>query len=190
MTTAEATLFGMGQFWLQDGGTPPAVETWDQSNGLAVTADVGAVILTGDAYGPVQVAVDVRAERPPEADDPFAFGDGSEWDDIVEVSVTCREGPLNVGALEGELSDELPAVDTRGAGSYRVRVHTRDRDDPGVDDDGMPRPNDRFLLVSWPAPPQPPLLIRLTDRRGLGTRMAWVKRLSRGRPPARGDDSG
>jgi hypothetical protein len=140
----------------------------------SLLARVGAAVLTGEALGPVQVRLDVRADRPQEADEPFGFGDGSEWDDIVEVSVTCHEGPLRLCDFGVGFITALPALDVLGSGSYRVRVHVQGRDNPTVDEDGMPVPTDRFLIVSWPAPPQPPFLIRLTDRRGLGTRMSWL----------------
>jgi hypothetical protein len=90
MSRAEAQVHGMGQFWIQDGDLAPPVETWDQSNGLAFPAAVGAVILTGETYGLVTVALDVRTDPP---DWPSV---GPEWDDTVEISVTCQEGPLLV----------------------------------------------------------------------------------------------
>jgi hypothetical protein len=174
MTSAEATVYGSGQFWLQDGDTAPPVESWDQSNGLIITASVGAAVLTGEVPGAIQVTLDVRSHRPQEADEPLAFGDGTTWDDIVEVSLVCNHGPLRVCDFDVGFIEALPALDTVGPGTYRVRVHVHGRDSPSIDEDGMPTPTDRFLIVCWPAPHEPPFLIRLTDRRGLGTRMSWL----------------
>jgi hypothetical protein len=175
MVRAEARLNGMGQFVLQDGDTSPPVETWDQSNGLAITASVGATILTGEAWGPITVAVDVRDAVPAEAADPLAFDTGQRWNDIVEISVVCEDGPLRVCGLDDGFVEGLPPLGPPGPGTYRVRVHVRGRDDPAMGDDGMPSPTDHFLLVAWPAPARPPLLIRLTDRRGLSGRGAWLE---------------
>jgi hypothetical protein len=176
MIGTEAQLNATGQFALQDGDTAPPVESWDQSNGLAFTASVGATILTGEAWGPITVAVDVHDMVPPDAADPLAFtATDQQWDDIVEISVICKDGPLRVCGLSEGFIEGLPPLGPGGPGSYRVRVHVSGRDNPTMDADGMPAPTDRFLLVAWPAPPRPQLLIRLTDWRGLNTRLSWLE---------------
>jgi hypothetical protein len=174
MARAVSELFGMGQFVLQDGDTAPPVGSWDQSNGLLVTAEVGAVVLTGETYGPVSVAVDVHDARPSQADDPYGFAREETWDDIVEAGVTCEDGPLRVCDLNFGFVTGLPDLGPQGHGTYRVRVHVRGRDEPGEDGEGMPVPSDKFLIVCWPEPPRPALAIRLTDRRGLNIRSSWV----------------
>jgi hypothetical protein len=170
ISEGQVEVHGEGQFWIQDGDETPPVDSWDQSNGLIVTATVGAVVLTGEALGPIAVTLEVRP------DDPGLTDLGSEWDDIVEASVRCQEGPLRLLGLEQGFVPGLSALDSQGPGDYRVRVHVTGRDTPTRDADGFPRAADRFLIRCWPAPPQPPLLIRLTDQRGLGTRLSWLNR--------------
>jgi hypothetical protein len=171
MSITEAQVFGMGQFWIQDGDLAPPVETWDQSNGLAFPAATGAVILTGEAYGRVTVALDVRTDAP-------ELGDvSSEWDDVVEISVMCEQEALLVCDLNEGFVPGLPALNSQGPGAYRLRVHVRGRDDPALDVDGIPTPADRFLIQCWPAQLKPPLAIRLTDMRGLNSRMSWIQRI-------------
>jgi hypothetical protein len=173
MTAYEGRLAGMGQFYIQDADEAPPVETWDQSNGLAFPASVGAVILTGGVYGRVDVVLDVRDDAPDLADL------GAEWEDVVEISVTCEEGPLQVCDLSQGFVPGLPALDSQGPGEYRMRVHAAGRNSPGVDPDDMPVAQDRYLICCWPAPAQPALAIRLTDQRGLNTRFAWIEQASR-----------
>jgi len=152
MTLAEAVVSGSGQFWIQDGDTFPPVETWDQSNGLVVLAS-----------------------RPSYAEDGYALGGDVAWDEIVEASVTCREGPLRVCSESDGFAD-LPRLDSTGPGTYRLRVHAINRNRPAYDADGFAAPTDRYLIVAWPEPPAPPVLIRVSDRRGCDLRMVvWLK---------------
>jgi hypothetical protein len=173
MTAYQGRLAGMGQFYLQDADEAPPVATWDQSNGLAFPASVGAVVLTGEIYGQVAVELDLRDDAPDLA------GLGDEWEDVVEISVTCEEGPLQLCDLGQGFVPGLPALDSQGPGEYRVRVHAQGRDSPGVDADDMPVAQDRYLICCWPAPARPPLAIRLTDQRGLNTRIAWIEQAFR-----------
>jgi hypothetical protein len=173
MTTYQGLLAGMGQFYVQDGDQAPPVETWDQSNGLAFPASVGAVVLTGEVYGRITVELDLRDDAP----DPADLAD--EWEDVVEISVICEEGPLQICDLNQGFVPGLPPLDSQGPGEYRIRVHARGRNSPGVDADDMPVAQDRYLICCWPAPARLPLAIRLTDQRGLNTRIAWIEQTRR-----------
>lgn len=177
MARGEAAIFGHNQFWIFETELLPDPDTWDPSNGLAVTAEHGAVILTSEYMGDVQVTVDARQERPAEADDPNGLCDGRNWDDIVEISVTCVTGPMRVLPVEGDV--DLPRLDTRGPGGYRLRIHARNRDVPILDDEGLESSTDEYLIVSWPAPSGHSLSIRLTDQRGIGTRWSHAQYLDR-----------
>lgn len=100
---------------------------------------------------------------------------GLDWDDVVEVSVVCHTGPLQVWPIDDEdWVNDLPRLDTVGPGPYRVRVHARNRDIAGPDPDGFGSATDEYVIVSWPEPVQPPLLIRLTDLRGFATRASQL----------------
>jgi hypothetical protein len=171
MITRESVFNASGQFYIQDGGTLPPVSSWDFSNGLVLTASVGATILTGEAYGDIHVALHIWDVRPPLADDPYGLTDRQEWDDIVEASILCEEGNLAV-VSSSTAAVHLPKLDTCGPGTYRVRVHVRGRDTPHIDPDGFPHPTDEFLIVSWPEPMHPTLPIRLADRKGASVRLS------------------
>jgi hypothetical protein len=172
MARAEADFSGSDQYWIHGPESFPDVATWDQSNGLAVTADHGAVILTSEYVGSVHVTVDPRDARPTEADDPYGLTDGQSWDEIVEISLTCEKGPLLIAPLDD--TADLPRLDTRGPGSYRLRVHARNRDVPAYDADGLEFSTDAYLIVSWPENPRPALPIRLTDQRGFNVRLSLL----------------
>jgi hypothetical protein len=78
----------------------------------------------------------------------------------------------------------LPDLGTAGPGSYRLRVHALGRDahyDQAVADSG-----ERYLLLCWPAPPAPSLIIRATDRCGYSLRFAQLHSHARRRdlPPS------
>lgn len=162
--------FGSDQFWIHEPELTPEADTGDRSNGLVVTAEHGAVVLTSEFMGRVAVEVDAHEVRPAEADDPYGLTGGQDWDDIVEVSLRCRVGPLQVLPLDDEA--DLPRLDAAGPGDYRLRVHARNRDVPGTDADGSETSTDEYRLVCWPEPPWGVLAIRLTDRRGADVRLS------------------
>ncbi|WP_181449157.1 hypothetical protein [Nonomuraea aridisoli] len=122
--------------------------------------DAGATILTGVHTGVVDFTVQlVRQPPPPDLD---------SWDEIVEISLECAFGTLHVRGLHGDLPRDLPNLATEGDGWYRLRVHATGRDtDPG----GIARtPTERYLLVVWPAPPQPELVLKRSDAYGAEVR--------------------
>ncbi|ROO52867.1 hypothetical protein EDC02_7814 [Micromonospora sp. Llam0] len=146
------------------------IEAVDWTTGLLGPLAAGAMIYTGVDRGPVHVSVDVRTEPPDEV-----VTDG--WDDIVEATVNAPHGQLRVHSLEYGPTDRpppLPILSPAGPGSYRIRVHARDRDLHY--DLACTEPTERYLLTVWPAPPLPPLVIRATDRCGYGMRLSWLHR--------------
>jgi hypothetical protein len=175
MTRTLTHFDGSDQFWIYEPERLPDADTWDQSSGLVVTAEHGLVVLTSEYPGQITVTVDARDARPPQADAPDGLGGDRDWDDIVEASVVCHTGPLRVAPIDdADWVDDLPRLDTVGPGPYRVRVHARNRDVAGPDPDGFGSATDEYLIVSWPEPDQPPLLIKLTDRRGFSTRASLL----------------
>lgn len=170
MTVGRATFSGSDQFWVHEVELLPEVDTWAGSNGLVLTAEHGAVVLTSEFMGLVDVVVDVHETRPAGADDPYGLTGGQDWDDIVEVSVHSVVGPLLVRPLDGEA--DLPRLDAAGPGEYRLRVHARNRDLPGTDAEGLESSTDEYRLVCWPEPAWGTFPIRLTDRRGADLRLS------------------
>jgi hypothetical protein len=144
------------------------IETADWSNGLIITMSSGALIATGINRGPVRVKVDLRRAAPRKID-------SSAWDDIVEASIYAPLGNLRVDQLEYAPADtgpDLPALSTAGPGHYRVRVHVRGRDTHA--DDVQDEPCEDYLIVAWPAPHAPSIIIRATDAAGYGLRLSGL----------------
>ena len=107
-----------GQFVITDlGGADLTVTSIDSNPLLAFDADAATLlsVMTGASYGPVGISSIARAEEP---------SPGPEWEEIVDVSVTCASG-----LVVAELMDEglVPLVE--GGGHYRVRVSARGRDE-------------------------------------------------------------
>jgi hypothetical protein len=142
------------------------IDTADWSTGLIVTMDTGATIYTGVDRGIVRVSVELRGTAPADIDT-------EAWDDIVEASINAPHGRLRVHLLEygpDRTAPDLPLLSTTGPGTYRMRAHARGRDDHF--DAVWMQPSEDYLLTLWPAPPQPSLIIRATDRCGYGLRLA------------------
>ena len=142
------------------------IDTADWSNGLIVTMDIGASIYTGIDRGTVRVTVDLRTTAPADIDT-------GPWDDIVEASIHAPHGNLRVHLLEygpHSSAPDLPLLSTAGAGTYRLRAHTRGRDEQF--DAVSTEPGEDYLLSIWPAAAQPDLIIRATDRCGYGLRLS------------------
>ncbi len=90
----------------------------------------------------------------------------------MEVSWSTAAGSASVVGA----GPAIPAVEGETPpwpGTYRLRVHARDRDD-GEEYEGDPRSGEGYLLVVWEAPAAPEVVYRRSDR--LGHRL-------RGEPP-------
>jgi hypothetical protein len=106
-------------------------------------------IVTGIAMGPVRVAVRQRVAPP------AAVVDG--WEDVVEVSCRAVEDDVVAAGPYDDAPDLRFAVNPPGAGWFRLRVHARGRD---LDYDLVAtEPHEEYLLVTWPAPPEPPAVL-------------------------------
>ncbi|SDD12194.1 hypothetical protein SAMN05216410_2886 [Sanguibacter gelidistatuariae] len=107
-------------------------------------------MITGIAVGPVDVTV-VRLDDPPATE-----LDG--WEDMVEISIVAAGRVHAVG-----MEDPPPAdgrLDRDGPGWYRLRIHAAGRDiayDSVVDE-----PVEKYLVQSWPAPPESPRALSLS----------------------------
>lgn len=149
-------------FGVTDQGELP-VETGNWANGLVRAMSVGATIYTGIDTGNVRVTAVTREDAPADIDP-------GPWDEIVETSIFSAHGQLRVDSPQTGLVDTLPPLSPHGPGSYRLRVHVRGRD---TNTDGVQEePTEDYLVIIWPAPQAPELIIRLTDRCGYGLRLA------------------
>lgn len=114
------------------------------------------LIRTGDQWGPYDVVTRVLPDAPGEP--------AERWSDVVELSITVTT-PLRVSELiDGEPSVPLVA----DPGEYRLRVSAQGRSHLPRDDDAddaVPLHTEDVVewyeMVLWPAPPQPPRVVRL-----------------------------
>ncbi|MFJ6661626.1 hypothetical protein ACIQNG_35545 [Streptomyces sp. NPDC091377] len=131
-----------GSFGVLDQGEIPA-ETADWSNGLVAPMRTGALVGVGIHTGTVRVSAEACPGPPP------APGGGT-WEEIVEVTVHVPHGLLRVDSLHTGVVDELPLLRVQGPGSYRMRVHTRGREN--AYDKVTKVPVEDYLLQTWPDP--------------------------------------
>jgi hypothetical protein len=142
-----------GQFdlvWAEPGGFDGDFDRLFQGqvNGLVGAADPNGVYINlarRSGGSPVRL---VLRDGPPETDESFQ--------DIVEVSVEVpRDAVVQWMSWAAETSGTLDLP----AGSYRLRVSARDRDEgaAGEFSDGLV---EAYLLELWPATPEPDAIIR------------------------------
>ncbi|CCH32419.1 DUF6461 domain-containing protein [Actinosynnema sp. NPDC047251] len=143
------------RFLLTEGQVPADVDF--SGNGLVAAVAGGVAVRTGLAEGRVPVSVRVLAGAPEEVT-------VAGWDEVAEVGWTAPEGG---GCLDGAqpVTGYLPGhrVSRWEAppwpGEYRVRVHASGRDEG---DEG----DETYLLEVWPAPAEPEVVHKRTDRLG------------------------
>jgi len=146
------------------------IDSADWSNGLAILLRAGALIYTGIERGAITVTAETHRAAP-------ILTDPAAWDDIVEVSVHAPIGRLAVQQLEYRANEDqppLPLLSPDGPGYYRIRAHTRGRDQHF--DQVQPDSGEQYLLQVWPHEPQPTLIIRATDHCGYGLRLSAITR--------------
>ncbi|PHV66895.1 transposase [Williamsia muralis] len=130
----------------------PSAETYEP----AVTGSVMEVgpnfvtIMTGVAYGPVSLTVEVLDGQP---DD---FDNSSEWEMVEEATVKVSK-PIRVITLDGDYVPDFPKLPIiRGLNTFRVSARGRDAKwDMTVDE-----PTEWYLMQIWKAT-QPAVMRRL-----------------------------
>lgn len=150
-----------GQYWVTDGNPDADLALPDPGgdNGLVGVAAGLAIVVTGTQFGNMGLIV--------------AAGDSdpglnlSDWDDVVEVSLTSGQGGQGLGITSGGLGpDELQALTPGGTSTYRIRVYARGRD-AGADHDVVTgKPVEEHLLQIRPAPYAEEIIHAATDRFG------------------------
>ena len=108
-------------------------------------------ISTGVAVGDLAVRCEALDECPREAP--------AEWEDVAEVSLTVRHGPLMATGWNPRRPGDR--LDGHGPGNCRVRVHARGRDT--AYDDVATTPTEEYLVQAWPQEPSPPARLRATS---------------------------
>jgi hypothetical protein len=126
------------------------------SSGLLVPTEDGIAVLTGIHVGAVEVEVRALLEAPDEVDT-------EPWEEVVELSVQSN-GDLRITSAAAWVPKTIPALTAAGPGSYRVRAHATGRDIKW--DSVANEPTEHYLFLAWPAPQQPKVLHKTTDRVG------------------------
>lgn len=148
-----------GCFHLADRETVQPLLYDTGTNGLiGVLGEGAACVCTGTLTGYVRVTVLAAQESP--------SIDMSAWDDIVEVSFAAPSGRCRPTSPEAA---RLPNLALAGAGTYRLRVHTRGRDAgkraETVDD--VDEIAEEYLIIIWPdAGERPETIIQAKDAFG------------------------
>lgn len=120
--------------------------------------DEGLRILCGQEIGTVGVSAELWDGEPPL--------ESAGWQDVAEVSVAWESAFMDFATNWQESDDEacrLP-LGAEAAGTYRVRVHGRNRD--GEDPRGDGEPREEYLVQVWRAAPGEPALLKATSATG------------------------
>lgn len=135
----------------------PMYEDLPWTNALLQVMSAGARFFTGLSAGYVQVTATPLATIPTNVD-------VDAWEQVVEVSVRSVTGKLWVSTQDGPV-DGLPMLGGHGPGDYRLRAHVRGRD---TSFDGQTEPTEQYLLITWPSPQLPQVIMKAVDRAGSG----------------------
>jgi len=147
------------RFQITDPQGPVADDLNPSHTGL-VSADGGAIeVITGIHTGDVHVTVEPHSQLPDPA---------QGWEEIAEISCHSPSGELLVTSFTDDPAD-LPSLASQGPGSYRLRVHACGRD-RAVDHTMVDEVVESYLIQSWPAAHQEPLLVKATDAYGAQVR--------------------
>ena len=149
-----------GQFdlvWEEDAGFDGNFDRYfdGQTNGLVGAADPGGVYINlARRSGGSPVTIILR-DASPQIDE--------QWQDVVEVSFTLPAG-RQVGwySWAGQSGGQLDVIP---AGSYRMRVSARGRDE-GQQGEFAQTPVDFYLIELWPAAPAPDTIVRVGSEDG------------------------
>ncbi|MDG3008747.1 hypothetical protein G4X40_01140 [Rhodococcus sp. D2-41] len=122
----------------------PAADTLDvHERATLIEAGPGfATVLTGAAYGPVEVTVDLL-------DGPPTTADFTGWEVVEETELTVDSAAMVVMTLEGEPAQGFSHFADQPAGTYRLRAHAHGRDANW--DMDVTEPSEKYLLQLWPS---------------------------------------
>lgn len=148
------------QFFLStsspNAASPAPLTPGEASAGILRTYFGSAFLATGLATGNTELRVSVHAYAP----SPLL----EDYEDVVEASME-GDGPISVVPWGDHRSFELPTPSS-ATGWYRLRYHARNMDQ--CRDLRSKEPIDSFHLQIWPAPPNPPSILKITSEHARG----------------------
>jgi hypothetical protein len=127
-------------------------------NTVAVGSPEHLAAHSGTHTGVIRLTVEQLDHAPP--------APGAEWECAVEVSLYSTSGELWLEQWGGDAVRDVGNLALAGPGWYRVRVQTIGRDRGYAKDTTFAWVEEHYLAI-WPAPPEPDLVHRVTDRFGL-----------------------
>lgn len=128
-----------GQYHLES--SPDRVDFWPSpTDGVTTGEDNWIAVLTGTEWGPVTVHIHIRRQPP------GAVAPG--WDMAVERDITIDED--NTLIVTDPYRHQIPVTIIDEPGTYRARIHVRDRDNAKNVGDTT-EPIETHLIELWPA---------------------------------------
>jgi hypothetical protein len=141
------------QYYLIQPDQDPVVPAPSMSDGFVATAGSGVFITAATESGDMSLTAEVHYDAP--------SLDADLWEDVSEVSLQISTEPLLICSFEFVPVSEVPLGEGH-AGTYRVRVHGRNRDlahsrgsASGLDE--------QHLIQLWPSPEQPSATVKQTS---------------------------
>ncbi|MFD8968924.1 hypothetical protein ACFV0C_28715 [Streptomyces sp. NPDC059568] len=167
------------QYYLCESGQsfdPDEIARIFDGNSLVGAGRGYAVILSGTHTGYLRLTVEFSDSEPPT--------EFSEWESVVDVSYHSGKGLLFLKVPGGETLHDADNFAHEGPGWYRIRVHTRGRDEGQMLDATEEQPDDpveHHLITIWRARPKKEAVHKIEDRFG---RRLWNPSRKPG-PPVR-----
>jgi hypothetical protein len=142
------------QYYLVQPDQDPTVPAPSLSDGFVATAQNGVFITAATESGDMSVIAEVHHDSP--------LLDAAAWEDVSEVSVQISEEPLLICSFGFVPISDVPLGEAHG-GTYRLRIHGRNRDLVHSRGLGSKGPDEQHLIQLWPAPQQPAATIKQTS---------------------------
>ncbi|MFC4502149.1 MULTISPECIES: hypothetical protein [Streptomyces] len=154
-----------GQYYLCEWGSLPDPEEIPrilQGNTLVGAGSGYLTIMSGTHSGYIDLTIECLQGEPTQ--------NFEEWESVADVSYHSRKGVLFPLVWAGDTLREAGNLAHSGVGWYRIRVHTRGRDQ-GKKLSAMPEipdhPVEKHLITIWPAPPKREKVHKIEDHYGL-----------------------
>ncbi|MEU5201160.1 hypothetical protein AB0G86_45190 [Streptomyces scabiei] len=153
------------QYYLCEWGSlpdPEEIPRIPRGNTLAGAGSGYLTIMSGTHSGYITLAIECRDNEPPQ--------DFKAWESVVDVSHHSEKGIMFPLLWAGDTLREAGNLARKGPGWYRIRIHTRGRDE-GRQLSAVPElpdyPVEEHLITIWPAPPKNEKVHKIEDQYGL-----------------------
>lgn len=142
------------QYYLIQPDQDPVVPDPSVSDGFVATAGGGVFITAATESGEMSLTTEVHQDAP--------TLDTDGWEDVSEASIQVSAEPLLICSFGFVPVAEVP-LGVGHAGTYRLRVHARNRDLVHSRGSAVEGPDEQHLIQLWPAPEQPAATVKQTS---------------------------